>query len=303
MKTIQRILFTITIVFIFQSVIGQTYTIPWAQQQPAWVFPLWFEDANGDRDTIYFSYDPMAGDPWNPAFDTIFGEIPFVLDTSKFQAYLECYFDSTLLVAKSITFGTEGILNPTSGIHICFFNVKLPLILKWDPKKFYSYSLPFEDQFPAPKVQGNLGSDIPLGVDGCSYQYPIYMTDTTLGINSYLPACAFSDSVIFGGYGASYLLFQIEKWLGEFTVIESVPENNIINFFYDPGANSFLLQNTGAKSYSFNLINSIGRYQDFGGSINSFSSQTYYLPTLPNGFYLLILKNEVNHLFFKIIKL
>ena len=43
-----------------KNTVAQTYTIPWAQQQPAWVFPLWFEDASGAKDTLYVCYDADA---------------------------------------------------------------------------------------------------------------------------------------------------------------------------------------------------------------------------------------------------
>ncbi|MFN0276654.1 MAG: hypothetical protein ACKVPJ_12985 [Chitinophagales bacterium] len=54
------------------SLNAQTYTIPGATEQPAWVFPLWFEDALGNKDTLYFGYDPEAVDFGIPSSDTIF---------------------------------------------------------------------------------------------------------------------------------------------------------------------------------------------------------------------------------------
>lgn len=52
---------------------AQTYTVPGAQQQPAWVFPLWFEDGSGAKDTLYFCYDANAKSVL--PYDTIFGEV------------------------------------------------------------------------------------------------------------------------------------------------------------------------------------------------------------------------------------
>ena len=63
------------------TVSAQQYQIPGAQQQPAWVFPMYFEDGFGYRDTVYLGYDPDAvssfgiiNNPiWNP--DTVFAEV------------------------------------------------------------------------------------------------------------------------------------------------------------------------------------------------------------------------------------
>lgn len=54
-------------------------------ETPAWTFPLYFEDALGQKDTLYFGYDTRANNP-NIAFDTIFGEKCQLADTSKLWA-------------------------------------------------------------------------------------------------------------------------------------------------------------------------------------------------------------------------
>jgi hypothetical protein len=43
------------------------YTIPWAIQQPKFVFPIFIEDGVGNRDTLYLRYDPNAS---QNSFDT-----------------------------------------------------------------------------------------------------------------------------------------------------------------------------------------------------------------------------------------
>ncbi|MEN9521788.1 MAG: hypothetical protein RL065_165, partial [Bacteroidota bacterium] len=64
---------------------AQTYTIPNASKQPAWVFPLWFENGDGQKDTVYIGYDIHA-DTWNGIGpDTIFGEKWQVINFNKFN--------------------------------------------------------------------------------------------------------------------------------------------------------------------------------------------------------------------------
>jgi hypothetical protein len=69
----------ITLLLVVLAVVSkaQVYTIPWAQVQPDWVFPLWFENGDGQKDTIYIGYDENAHgyllQENNP--DTIFGEL------------------------------------------------------------------------------------------------------------------------------------------------------------------------------------------------------------------------------------
>jgi hypothetical protein len=69
---------------------AQTYTVPGAQVQPQWVMPLWFENGDGQKDTLYYCYDSNSDDPFNPSYDTIFGEIVVTIDTSKFQMVYGC---------------------------------------------------------------------------------------------------------------------------------------------------------------------------------------------------------------------
>ncbi|MBK6730753.1 MAG: hypothetical protein IPG60_07235 [Bacteroidetes bacterium] len=66
---------------------AQTYTIPGATEQPAWVFPLWFEDGTGAKDTLYLGYDSEGQDYGYPQSDTVFAEYFNLIDTTKFNVY------------------------------------------------------------------------------------------------------------------------------------------------------------------------------------------------------------------------
>jgi len=79
-----------TLLFLLFGCLSQClaqYQIPGAQQQPAWVFPMYFEDGFGYRDTVYLGYDADArGETYDPTFnpiynpDTIFGEVYHLIE-------------------------------------------------------------------------------------------------------------------------------------------------------------------------------------------------------------------------------
>ena len=85
--------------FFATQLFAQTYTVPGAQIQPAWVFPVWFEDFNGEKDTVFFCYDPEAdNNDYGYGHDTIYGEKVIKIDTSRFNAYL---YQDNLFVLKA----------------------------------------------------------------------------------------------------------------------------------------------------------------------------------------------------------
>ena len=168
LSTFCFLLFTITLY-------AQTYTIPGASQQPAWVFPIWFEDGAGQRDTIYIGHDPNAisGGP-----DTIFGEKWIVYDTNKFCVSADY---------KSVSGGPDSILkvnihlfNPDggSGFIIEFRNATWPLKMKFDVSLFYIDSLPFYQDslnYPdtLPRGYGEIWcSDFDPNFNNCSNDVP-----------------------------------------------------------------------------------------------------------------------------------
>ena len=134
MKALQRVL--ILSVFIIPPAAAAQYTIPWASQQPAWVFPLWFEDGSGQKDTIYLGYDRDAdkvfGEP-----DTTFGEGCYN-PQGTFNALLGgCVWDTIGWKAEVLKEKTWLLFR------INFLNATWPLTMKFDASLFYSDSLPF----------------------------------------------------------------------------------------------------------------------------------------------------------------
>jgi hypothetical protein len=153
----KKILAIVTILCTLTKVDAQIYTIPWAQQQPRWVFPLWFEDAAGKKDTLYFAWDENAD---LNSLDTVFGEMPISADS------LDHPYDSTNFKTWVLTFKNnpaipdlEDYVTPSkcfiveyydnfpmsniigASIHAYNFTYQVPITIKWDKNLFNSLSL------------------------------------------------------------------------------------------------------------------------------------------------------------------
>lgn len=223
MKKIIAVLGCLLIGFLMNA---QTYTIPGATEQPAWVFPLWFEDALGNKDTLYFGYDPEAQNFDWPQSDSIFGENLENIDTAQFNCYWESGFPIPealkIIVWNDLQFGSV----------ISFYKTWYPpLTLRWDKSLFYSDVLPFPENEDAPRAWGEIiteGDMVPEG--GCSFQYPFIMTDTpsVSGL-----ACYLADSMVFQYGSLSGLAFKIAPWQPYWTSLENL-SNNADNILFSP---------------------------------------------------------------------
>ncbi len=172
-----KLFFFIIIIFgNFQICSSQpTYQIPWASTQPKFVFPIYFEEESGMKDTIYFCYDPRASTFQPNQSDSIFGQKLIRVDTSRFYAYIESdhLCSSTTLECDSqykvsvapIQTGLNSRF-PTNWTRIKFHNGSLPLKIYWDVSTLYSDSLPFNFISGFPKAQGRFGpSSSSLGIE------------------------------------------------------------------------------------------------------------------------------------------
>lgn len=200
----KRIFTLLAFALVCKSLFSQAYLIPWAEVQPAWVFPMWLENGDGQRDTIYFGYDTNAG----YATDTLFGEKFLKVNPNVFSArfYHPLENDSNHLKVSILQ---EDVLG--EGVSIFTQNPVLPIILTWDENAFYSDSIPFPDLDPAPRAEGHLWYDGPTVVDSCVVDLPILMTDT---VQFPFSACHKTDSIVFEGPALSYLVFSIHPWNG-----------------------------------------------------------------------------------------
>ncbi|MBL0340617.1 MAG: hypothetical protein IPP71_06685 [Bacteroidetes bacterium] len=58
----QLCIFIIANILLGKTSFSQTYLIPGALQQPSWVFPIFIEDAIGQKDTVFIGYDGTYGE-------------------------------------------------------------------------------------------------------------------------------------------------------------------------------------------------------------------------------------------------
>ena len=147
-----RFLFLIIILISANSrSLAQTYSVPNAQIQPDYVFPVWFEDGNGDRDTVYFCYDADANNnDYGFGPDTVFGERLISIDTSRFNMFF--YKNNTVALKVLVKSGLNGD-------HILPIHAKVPFTMSWDPNLFYDSTLlsiqltPIPDILPHPLIE------------------------------------------------------------------------------------------------------------------------------------------------------
>jgi hypothetical protein len=277
----------ITLLLVALAVVSkaQVYTIPWAQVQPEWVFPLWFEDATGAKDTLYLAYDYNCGSFTNPDIDTLYGDNLVLLDTSKFQV-LGCNgLPSNLLVRKS------DCVNPDFFyIEFCFWKCQLPLIVRWDVNLFRSDVLPFADQSPAPRAQGLLWYDLPLQTASpCHYSVPVLLSDSSI----FSGACSRVDSISFYNnppiFGLSQITLYIVPWTGKnFTSVEIAKEKSF-NIYPNPVDDLLHIQCNGNGLYNISITNMQGQTLL---ATQSNADMTLEVDNIPAGIYILKISNS-----------
>jgi hypothetical protein len=246
----KRIFALLAFTLVCKSLFSQACLIPGAEVQPAWVFPMWFENGDGQRDTIYFGYDTNAG----YATDTLFGEKFLKVNPNVFSArfYHPLENDSNHLKVSILQ---EDVLG--EGVSIFTQNPVLPIILTWDENAFYCDSIPFPDLDPAPRAEGHMWFDLPTHVDSCSYSFPILMTDSI----DPLAYCYKSNKIVFNGPALSYLVFSIHTWDGIITNCESSQIVNEIHCFVDISIdkNEIHLISLNCEGLSIRIVDIFGR--------------------------------------------
>jgi hypothetical protein len=211
-----------------KSTAQPVYTIPWAVQQPQWVFPIWFEDGDGKRDTVYVGCDTLAGNSFNQ--DSILGSQFIWVDSSSLNftgQYLQC--DDSFCKTKKVILikyypGSEGLF----GCCINFVNIKklkLPLIMRWDVNVLNSPSFPFNPLgFSQPKGQLSVLTNTSYGWYsdiGCGTTEYLLITDSLMDPLPQGLFCITKDSVVVDnilnpGIMANVgLTIFIERWKGK----------------------------------------------------------------------------------------
>ncbi|MFN0276655.1 MAG: T9SS type A sorting domain-containing protein [Chitinophagales bacterium] len=287
-------------IFSFTSY-AQTYTIPGATEQPAWVFPLWFEDALGNKDTLYFGYDPEAEEFGYPQKDTIFGEEYLLVDSSNFLTV----WGGTGLYTDTGFYGLKIIiakLESTIGSSIAFYSAWYPpLILRWDKNLFYSDVLPFPDNGDAPKALGQMSTSADMVPEGeCSFQYPYYMTDTV----AFEGGCVHADSMVFLYGSLAVLDFSIRPWQPYWDeIISTTDYSQQISIYPNPVINNYcMIEVENTEEINIKLFTTDGILL-FEKNLEGFPSYTLQLPEIFSGIYLLNITQKDFSQTLKLIKL
>lgn len=310
MKKVVFLLMCCVCFFSFGS-FAQTY------QQPQWLMPFYFEDANGDRDTVSIGYDPQADD-WDVIIDPQFNEGWKWIDTTKFNVYLWEYpsypggagnillHDSVR--KKDVSSHCNSTLQYYPYISIGICKGKMPITVKWDNNLLNSQYLPYPNISFRPKARVDMecnGSEpwyFPSPVDDqrivltdfCSYQFWLCFTDS-LYINGSgnLPP---SQSI-------SGISFTIVPWD---LVITNINEAVIDkSFIVSPNLVTDLvtIQNLDKEEFNYGLYNSFGQLCLFSQVNAGFNKEELSLSTFPKGMYYLKIYQYDKNSIYKIIKM
>ena len=243
-------IFLLFFCFISISTLSQPiYTIPWATKQPKFVFPIYLENAQGQRDTIYLGYDSTATGngvaTGNDSIDAVFGVKRMPIDTNSFYAFwgngLQSSTNFNELEDSVFKANVSPLFNSGTrfpGVTSIWVNGgTLPLKISWDISTLRSDSLPFSHPPGEPKAQGrfimNYHDDNYMAENGqqhsCNHGNLLITDSVTVA------ECASRDSVTIYNrfnfpfpvkYGYFDLLF--ENWRGGFTDIIEIQKQDIL---------------------------------------------------------------------------
>ncbi len=275
------------------------------ERDPKWLMPLYFRDANGDRDTVYFGYDPEASTYGES--DTILGEEWIRIDTSKFNIYLWNY--------PSIPGGAFPLINDTVkkvdirsgylGAYIGFCKGNLPITMKWVDSLLYSASLPFPDLSPRPRARIDLTCSDYSGYGSCN---PI--DGPPLSLTDYpAPEIHFpvTDSIVLGGpgpYSPSSVIINLELTLVrhnyEYVGLDKEEHMSLV-VYPNPFTDQITIRSMNGNTGTVRILSMTG---------SCFISDTLYkgqqvmdVSELSRGLYLLELKTNKDILIQKIVKI
>lgn len=234
----------------------------YSQQDPQWMTPLYFETADGQKDTVYFGYDPLAS-RFDMVIDTIFGDLEefFPFDGNQFNAYVPYFYYPEDSIRK------VSITNDLLEYSIIYFvgTGSFPLTMKWDSASYYSSNLP-EDFFEIPN-RPRARLDIypegfgcyPACYDDCFYVCTDSIYPEMHVITSTDMVDVFADSVVFNcpdNYDISDLSVMIrvrpfdsdQMWWAD---LLSNSCDNTINIYPNPASDFVYIENMDRVEYIY----------------------------------------------------
>ncbi len=201
MKKTQLILLLLFFAIASSNVTAQKF------EQPQWETPLYFEDATGAKDTVWFGYDQTAN-IYADEIDEQFGEKWMWIDTSKFNVYITEKYDAANLHYHKDTVLKRNInCRQMHGETLHFTHGQLPVTIKWEDETLNSPNLTayYPDISPRPRARIDLMferlplMDCELIIDGAP---DVILTDYIVNFPSCF--CALTDSAVIYGTDEPY---------------------------------------------------------------------------------------------------
>lgn len=321
MKYIVSILFFLCPIL---TISQTTYSIPNASIQPRFIFPIYFEEAGGHRDTLYLGYDSSStglsiGN--NNYDDSAFGVKPIPIDTTSFYVLWgnELYKSFNPLRLKDSVYKTN--VSPLTGSgsgaifpfmdEIRMNNGVLPLKISWNKSLFYSDSLPFHSNPSTPRGQGRFGitfSNNEIETENgniiCQFWQYILVSDTTT-----LSICTAKDSMTISNLQGDSIpvdwgifTFFIEAWSGINVGVEETDDHDLPYVIYpNPFRDNLtIVFNNERTFYSITITDLLGCL--IYKAVNRIDATKVITEGLSKGVYIveLIIKNKIYKI--KIIK-
>ena len=284
-------------------------------QEPQFIMPLVFIDANNDSDTLWLGYDPEAS-VWPDVLDTAFGETVQWIDTTQFHVYWyrivnghvdnsPVYPINTDTVGKIGIRGGGGVEAPG---YVGFVNGVMPLTIKWVDTLLNSPNLPDyypTDIAPRPRARIDIYND-GLQAGFCYYDEPFVLS-------SYPPpeyhcdlGCCVTDSLNLKelpGWepGVLALYFIVSPHNGGFMDVEEMEEAEVATISPNPFSDSFTVSMD--KSCLINIYNAYGKFIHSTQLEKKEEFNISCLSEYPSGIYFIHFKTKSNLLTKMVIKL
>lgn len=289
------------LVFLLISIINSysQYLIPYATQQPSWVFPFWIEDAHGNKDTLYLGFDSSAHQfPGPPNIDWQFGEQLFVFDTTGTTQAWTGYYAFAGVPDSIDKVDIRNTLNAPFEFGV--LNIYMPIVLHWDVSLLRSDSLPFMPNPPLPKAQAEITWFYDPNSIPCSWNDKVLITDT---IQSGA-VCWYRDSLTienwFGDTGLTYTFLSLKftPWTGIIFTGISGPSLNEYFISQNTSAGTLSIYNSSSL-IAIDIYNVIGEHIKQIENVDSNEIVTIDISDKTNGVYFLILKAKSGQVYNK----
>ena len=272
------------------GLLAQSYPIPGAAQQPAWVFPFFLEDAHGNKDTLYIGYDSLASQCFCAGDDLAFGELWFNLDSVNFHAF----------TYENIVSAVKVNILPDLGPNSFYFtvgawNAYYPIKFSWIVSLLRSDSIPFPDQYPLPRAQINLewfSGVNSLHTATCGSN-PIVITDTAQATC----LCQYRDSiVIYNHFNDTNrvdmaVAIQVAQWSGRNLVGFKEINNEDRTIVFPVPANDFLFVKEYQPNFNFEILDAKGIILKEGYISNNIKRKIL-VSDIASGFYIIRIFDE-----------